>query len=897
MRLLGLFLPPDDVEVISGDLEEGFRENAARHGRRRATWWYWRQVLSILRARVFERGLDSPEPSRKRNTMAALRQDLAYAVRSLRKQPGFTATAVLMLAVGIGANVAIFALVNAILVRPLPFAQPDRLMLVHLRAPDAEAPGTYRNMIWSYPKYQFLREHQQTFESVGAFSSWTWNVTGSGSPERVVGEMVDATYLETLGVRARVGREFTTEEARSPGSAPLAMLGDGFWQRRFGGSPDVIGRTIGLNGIPHEVIGVLPPDFRGLTGQADLWVPLTTLPADLLGEKWNHSYTVVARVKPEVALRQADAETRTLGALLDQAIPSPIAGRGGFGASAGALNDQRADPLIRRSMLLLLVAVAAVLLIVCTNVANLVLVRALGRQREVGIRLALGASRWRIVRQLMTESLLLALVSAAAGLAVAYVLVSAGASMMPDLRVVLPTRGQSTGLTRVGLSAMSLDSGVLLFTGLTAVVAAILFGLGPAWRASRRDLSDAMKSGGSGSVSEGTRGTAVRNVMAVGEIAIALVLLTAGGLLVKSVSRLQATELGFDPVGLMAVRVALPGPQYTSERATQFLDQLVQRLAARAEVAGVAYGNCPPVSGGCNGTVATFPGRPPVASGSAPSVGVFWASPAYFDVLGIRVVKGRVFTSHDRAGQPKVVVINEAAAREFWGTEDPIGKRIGVGQGGFGDGAEVVGVVADVRYGEVEKAVSPDVYLPLQQSMRASGYLFVRGRVSNETLIPAIRAEVHAMDADLPVTDARTMEKRFGDATWRTRMSAWLLSAFAALALALAALGVYGVMTQGVQQRTREIGIRLALGAARADILRLIVGRVFAIAFAGIALGLAIAIPSMRALTALLYEVKPGDPLVLAALTLLLLSVALLAGYLPARRATRVDPLRTLRTE
>ena len=295
--------------------------------------------------------------------------------------------------------------------------------------------------------------------------------------------------------------------------------------------------------------------------------------------------------------------------------------------------------------------------------------------------------------------------------------------------------------------------------------------------------------------------------------------------------------------------------------------------------------------------MATFPGRPPVAPGSKPSVGVFWASPSYFDVLGVRLIRGRVFTEHDRLGQPKVVVINEAAARQFWGSEDPVGQRIGVGQGGFGDGAEVVGVVADVRYGEVETSVTPDVYLPLLQSMRSSGYLFVRGRGSNEALMSAIRAEVKSMDADLPVTDARTMEERFADATWRTRMSAWLLGAFAALALLLAALGVYGVMTQGVEQRTREIGLRLALGAAREDILRLIVGRVLAIALAGIALGVALAVPAMRLLTALLYQVEPGDPLVLATLTLVLLAVSLLAGYLPARRATRVDPLRTLRTE
>jgi putative ABC transport system permease protein len=888
-------LPADAAESISGDLEETFREHVARAGRRKAAWWYRRQVGSIVRAHAFTPASLPPDPPRKTVTMAAIRQDLTYAVRSLRKQPGFTATAVLMLSLGIGANVAIFSLVNALLLRPLPFAEPDRLMLVHLRAPDLESPGIHRNMVWSYPKYQFMREHQQTFESLGAFASWTWNVTGAGSPERAIGEMVDATYLQTIGVRPQLGRAFTIEEAGSAGSAPLAILSDGFWRRRFGGGTDVIGRTIGLDGIPHEIVGVLPTGFRGLTGQADVWVPLTTQPAEALAEKWNHSYTVVGRVKPGVPLRQADAETRTLGAGVNQAFPDPMGRPHRFGATAVPLNDERADPLIRRSILLLLIAVAAVLLIVCLNVANLVYGRALGRQREVAIRLALGASRWRIVRQLMTESVLLASLSAVAALAVAYVLVSAGASMLPDLRILLP-RGQSAGLTRVGLGGLSVDTGVLLFTACTAFVTAILFGLVPAWKASKRDLTAAMRTGGANCVSQGSRGTGARNLLAAGEIAVALVLLTAGGLLVKSVSRLQATELGFDPRALIAARVALPAPQYTSERATQFLDELLNRLAARPEVASVAYGNCPPVSGGCNGTTATFPDRP-VASGERPLVGVLWASPSYFDVLGIRLVKGRVFSDRDRQGQPKVVVINEAAAREFWGSADPIGKRIGVGQGGFGDGAEVIGIVADVRYGEVEKSVKPDVYLPLLQSRRSGGYLFVRGRVGNETLVPALRTEVQAMDPDLPLADVRTMEDRFGEATWRTRMSAWLLSAFAALALLLAALGVYAVMTQGVQQRAREIGVRLALGAARGDIFRLVIGRAVAIALAGIAAGLLLSIPSMRLLSALLYQVTPGDPMVPGTLALMLLAVALLAGYLPARRATRVDPLRTLRTE
>jgi putative ABC transport system permease protein len=894
--VLRVLFPPEQAEAIAGDLEESARGIAAREGHGRAAWWHLRQLLSIVLAHTFRRQAPADVPPQGRTFMRGIRQDLGYAVRALGRQTGFTLTVVLMLALGIGANVAIFSLVNAVLMRPLPFSAPERLMLVHLLGPDRESPGTYRRMIWSYPKYEVFRDNQHAFASTAAFGSFTWNVTGSATPERVTGEMVAASYFATLGVRPLSGRIFSPEETSTAGSTPLALLSDGIWRRRYGAAADAVGRTIGLNGIAYTIVGILPAHFRGITGQADIWVPVTTMPPELLQEKWNHSYTVVARLKSDISETQADAETRTLGASIDRLFPDPGQSGMRYGATAVPLDAHRADPLTRRSILLLLAAVVAVLLIVCINIANLMLVRALGRQREVAIRLAVGASRWRIVRQLMTESLVLSMAGALAGLAVAYALVSLGASMMPDLRMVLP-RGDAAGLTRVALDGVSLDSGGLLFTLAVTIVTAMLFGLGPAWRASRRDLAEAMKTGGGGAVSAPRRGVAVRNVMVVGEIALALVLLTAGGLLIKSVIRLQATELGFEPAGLIAVRIALPGPKYTPRRATQFLEDVLSRLAARGEVASVAYGSCPPVSGGCNSTTATIPGGAAVAKGSEPLVGVIWASPSYFDAMRVRLVTGRLPSPADRADHPKVVVVNETAARQFFGSGDPIGRRIAIGQGGFGDGAEIVGVVGDVRYGAVETPVTPDVYLPLLQSTRMSGYLFIRGKVSDEVLVGAVRAELQALDPDLPLTDIKTMERRFDDATWRTRVSAWLLGSFALLALLLAALGVYGVITQGVAQRTREIGVRLAMGATRDDILRLVIGRALSLAIAGVALGIAIAVPSMRLLTALLYRVQPSDPVVLGTLAATLLAVALLAGYVPARRATRVDPLRTLRAE
>jgi putative ABC transport system permease protein len=897
--LLRFVLSDEDFETIAGDLEELFVSDVVpRRGRRAARRWYWRQVASVIAARTFSPS-DPAQPEPKRTTMATLRQDLSYAWRALRRQPGFTAVAVLTLALGIGANVAMFSLVNAVLFRRLPFSEPDRLMAVHLLTPERDTPGIYQHMIWSYPKYQFFREHQQVFESTAIFYGAEWSLTGSGSPERLPGEYVDAAYLPTLGITPKIGRGFTPEETAAPGSAPIVVVGHGLWQRRYHGDTAVLGQTLGLNGIPHTIIGVLPPAFEGLSGRAEVLVPVTTQSAGDLGEAWNHSYRQVARLKAEVSPAQAEAAVRVLGAQVHAAYAAPPglvnAASDVWGATAVPLNDERVDPLIRRSVLLMLAVVASVLLIVCVNLANLMLVRALARQREIGIRLALGASRARILRQLMTESLLLALLGAVGGVAVAYGAILGGSALLPDLRMVLPP--PTAGLTRVGLGMLGLDGVTLLFTlGVTAATA-LLFGLGPAWRAARRDLTATLRAGSSGAVSQGASKLGVRTFLIVGEIALALVLLTAGGLMLKSAARLQSTELGFQPDSLLTVRLALPAPKYNQARATQVIVDLLERLKQEPGIDAVAYGSCPPISGYCNATTATFPDRPPAAPGTSPVVGVYWASPALFDVLGVRLMRGRVFNDQDRVGQQKVVVINETAARAFWGSADPVGKRIAVGQGGFHSGAEVIGVVADVRYGTVEAAVRPDVYLPLLQAARTWGIIFVRGRSTPGQLVPAVRAQIRALDPDLPLIDVKTMDDRFSDATWRTRASAWLLGVFAALALTLAAIGIYGVMSQAVSQRAREIGVRLALGADRADILRLILGRAIIFSTTGVLLGVALAIPSMRALTALLYQVKPGDPTVLALLAAGLLLVAMFASYLPALRATRLDPLTTLRSE
>jgi putative ABC transport system permease protein len=754
-------MPAEDAEAIAGDLEETLNVTIVpRRGVRPAAFWYWRQVSSIVWSHLRQPAFDATSPRRRRMTMP-IRQDLAYGWRTLRARPAFTIVAVLMLAVGIGATVAIFSLVNALMLKPLPFDEPQRLMFLHLLMPERDSPGIFRPTYWSYPKYLRFRDEQHSFESSALFVGREYNLTGSGSPARVSLELVEHTYFNVLGVAPLVGRTFTADETRAAGSEPLVLLGHGFWISRFGGDASVVGRTLGLNGVAHTILGVLPRGFRGLSGTAEVWIPVTTIPADDLNEALSHSYRVVARRAVNVSTTEAQSEVRLLGDRIDQYYADGLAGRR-WGATAMSLDDSRIDPLVRRSVLLLLAAVTSVLLIVCVNLANLTLVRALARQREVAIRLALGASRLRIIRQLMTENLLLAALGTLAGLLVAYGAIRAGTALLPEAGTVLP-RGPSIGLTRLGLDHLGLDGTTLIFTILVGVAASVLFGLGPAWTTSRRDLTTVIKIG-SGAVSHGNRGFALRSLLLVSEMALALVLLTAGGLMLTSVIRLQATSLGFDPRSLLTAGLALPDPQYEPARATQLIDRLITRLESQAGIGSIAYGSCAPVSDGCNGTLATFPGRPPLPNARRPFIGVRWASPRYFDALKIRLVRGRVFTERDRAGQPKVVVINETAAKAFWPAGDAIGQRIGVGQGGFSDGAEVVGIVADVRYGAMESTITPDVYLPVLQSMRSSGLIFVRSNLSGAALAPTLRRELEALDPDLPLTDMRLMDARLGDA-------------------------------------------------------------------------------------------------------------------------------------
>jgi putative ABC transport system permease protein len=820
--------------------------------------------------------------------MDTILQDLRYAVRTLARHSGFTAIAVLTLALGIGANTAIYSVVDATLLRTLPFYQPSRLMKVALVAPGLHGEPPRDDVVWSYPKYETFRQLQQVFSDSAVYRSSTDNLTATDDPEQIRGEIVSASYFPLLGVKAAVGRVFLPEEDVTAEKDMVALISHSLWEQRYGGDPAAIGKTISLDSVPYTIVGVLPAGFQGLSGPADVWRPVHTLSwADDLSQRWSHSWEMIARLKPGVTAGQAKSAVTLLGAQIDRA--HAMRNSAAWGAKARTLDEARLDPAVRKSVLVLFGAVSFVLLIACVNIANLLLARGSTRTREIAIRLAIGARRSRLVRQLLTESLLLAMLGAVASVAMAW----AGLRALEWINPANPaTAGNAfgrriSGLTALGLDSIRLDSRALLFTFGIAVLTGILFGLAPAWQASRAAVADALKNAAARPLGILTG----KSVLVVAELALALVLLVGAGLMLKSFSRLLAGRTGVDADRVLTVRMN------KTPTTASFFSELERRVAALPGVESAGLMNCHALAGGCNSTVIWFRDKPPVPSGSEPIVGVHWASPGYFKSVRIPLLRGRSFTHADRQGAQKVVLINDSAARRFWPGEDPIGHHIGVGQGGFGDSAEVIGIVGDVRYGEMDQPAVPDVYLPYLQSPRGSLILYVRTAGNPVALVQAVRREVRALDKDLPVYDIKTMPERITAATARTRFSAILLAVFAGIALVLSAVGIYGVMSYVVTQRTREIGIRMALGARQRDVLALVLGRGAILATAGIVIGVAGGLAATRVLASMLYEVRPSDLETYAVIALLLLVVALAASYFPARRASWVDPSTALRAE
>jgi putative ABC transport system permease protein len=820
--------------------------------------------------------------TRRTNMIADLWQDLRFGARTLLKNPGFTLVAVLTLALGIGANTAIFSVVSALLLRPLPYPQPEQLVKVFRTRPDA-AKGMLPS-IWSYPRFGMLRDQNQSFAAVVGFNQSPYNLTGTDAPERLQVEMVSDGYFPLLGVNAIVGRSFTAEDA-----GEVALLGYGLWQRRYGGDPQVVGKTIELDKQAFTIVGVLPPGFRGQSGTADVWLPMVAAAKfvrTVLTHPNDHWFQVIARLKDDVTLTAAQADLQLLSAEIERKYPSPKdTSAGNTAPMLAPLQAAKVDPALKTSFLLLLSAVGLVLLIACANVANLLLARAMARRREFALRAALGASPKRLLRQLITESLLLALTGGALGVLFAHW----GVALLMNIRPSDNTQFWTSYSHTFNFFTVNLDWRVLGFNFALALLTGLMFGLLPALQSSFINVNAALKEGAG---FQGGRKSKVRSLLVVGEIALALVLLSGAGLMINSLLRLQSVNLGFAPENLLTMTV------YSRDAEPEFYEQALARVQALPGVEAASFSRNAPLLGRYARAVIDIEGRADIKQAG---VGFHSVSPDYFKTLGIALLRGRVFTPRDRAGAQRVALLNKAAAERFFPGEDPIGKRLRpyvIPQYETTEKfLEIVGVVADVPYGSLEEVMGPDIYVSALQPTDQMRMLIVRSNLDTAALTAAIQREVLALDRNVPLTAIQTMKERAAEVTSRTRFIAVLLGLFAGLALLLAGIGIYGVMAYSVAARTREVGVRMALGAQPGDVIRLVFKEGMSLAGIGVAIGLLASLALTRLMQGLLFGVGANDPLTFSAGALLSLCVALLACWLPARRATRVDPLVALRSE
>ncbi|HWS90077.1 MAG TPA: ABC transporter permease [Pyrinomonadaceae bacterium] len=806
-------------------------------------------------------------------------QDVKFGARTLMKNRGFTLVAVLTLAVGIGANTAIFSVVEAVLLRPLPYDNADRVVMlwehnrVRNRPRNVVNPGNL--MDW--------RDQSGSFEEVAAFVDQRYNLTGAGEPEEVAGQAATPNLFKLLGARPALGRTLLAGD-EAEGGENVAVISHGLWQRRFGGSPDVLGRTLSLGGNPVTVVGVMPPDFRwfvkenSLTGKpAELWVPMA-LTEQQRTERRGRYLSAVALLKPGVTVEQAQSELDTVTARLEAQYEIDK----GWGGSVVPLREQLAGE-IRPALLVLLGAVACVLLIACVNVANLQMARAAGRRKEIALRAALGAGRLRLIRQLLTESLLLAAAGGALGLLLAHWCVEALVALGPQ---------NLLGAGQAGVNPM-----VLLFTLGVTLLTGLAFGVVPAVETSRLNLSESLKESSRGDVGAGRAGR-VRAVLVVAETGLALVLLVGAGLMVRSFQRLQAVDPGFDPSNLLTMRLMLPQTKYPEDaRKVEFFRRVTEQLRALPGVSSASAVSALPFADIGSATSFTVEGRPALPPGQRQGTDVRVADEHYFRTMNIPVISGRTFTEQEAVENRRVAVVNEAMVRKYFPGEDPLGKRVLVNMGTNPVPTEIVGVVGDARYDKLDGELRPMVYWTPPQLAYSSMWLVVRTAGDPAALGPAAVREIQAVDREQPVADVRTMEGWLAESTARARFGTLLLGAFACTALLLAAVGLYGVLSYSVTQRRNEIGIRMALGAQARDVLKLMVGQGMRLVLVGVVLGLAGALALTRVMSGLLYDVAATDPPTFAANALLLMAVSLAACYIPARRATRVDPATALRRE
>jgi predicted permease len=804
-------------------------------------------------------------------------QDMRYAARTLTKNPGFSLIAIITLALGIGANTAIFSVANAVLLRPLNYKDSDQLVLLNHHYKKV-------NLVsgMSPIGYTHYRDNSKSFESIAALTWWSVNLTGVGDPERLTGSAVTHTFFQTLGVEAALGRVFTPEEDQ-PGRNGVVVLSDSLWQRRFAADRQIVGKTITLNGTPYTVVGVMPPGFqfaRELGQTIDIYSPLAITP-QMLARGWHwEPLASIARLKQNVTPRQAQAEMDTIVASLPAAIDKSF-----WGLLLRPLHE-RVVGQIRRPLWILMAAVGFVLLIACANVANLLLARAAARQKEIAIRAALGAGRWRVIRQLLTESALLALIGGALGLLLAYW----GLGLLLSLGEIFIPRAYEVGI----------DGRMLAFTVVISLLTGLLFGLAPALQSSRTDLLETLKEGGRSGVAQ-TRGW-MRKGLLVFEVTSALVLLIGAGLLIKSFWLVQKVNPGFDPYQLLTLQLDLPDTKYEEPAQIDgFLQRILTEIAALPGVKSTGISSTIPMrSSNQNDSTFEIEGRAPAPGELGPWGDLWFAGANYFQTMNIPLIRGRYFDDRDVLDAPFVAIIDETMARKWWPNEDPIGKRIWIYENdpqGNKRWREIVGIVGHVKREGLDQEASVQYYLPHRQSPTSNVILAVRTVAEPESMTTAVRGVIQSADKELPVYSVRTMERTMADSTSQRRFATILLGVFALVALILSSVGLFGVMSYTVAKRTHEIGIRMALGAQTLDVLKLIIRQGMILVLTGVAIGLMAAFGLTRLMKAMLFGISETDTTTFVIIPLLLAVVAMLACYLPARRATKVDPLIALRSE
>ncbi|HEU4432471.1 MAG TPA: ABC transporter permease [Pyrinomonadaceae bacterium] len=807
--------------------------------------------------------------------MSTLFADIRFGARMLLKSPTMTFIALLALTLGIGANTAIFSVVHAVLLRSFPYADADRIVLVWEQK---QGGRTDQNVI-NLGNFMDWKEQNQVFSDMAVFFDRSLNLTGDGEPEEVPVQFATTNLFSVLGTNPLLGRTFNADEG-GQGQPGLAVISYGLWQRRFGGDTQIVGRQINLNNQPSTVIGVMPANFgwhiqKGtqVSKPADIWMPFQ-ITNDLRGRRGRFASSV-ARLKPGVTIEQAQADMDTVAARLAQQYTFNAT----WGVNVVPLRTQFTGE-IRKPLLILLGAVGFVLLIACANVANLLLARASARRREIAVRTGLGASRWRITRQLLTESVMLSVIGGTLGVLVAWWGTKALVALSPP--------------ALIDLQRVSVNLPVLGFTLGLAVITGLIFGLAPALEATRFDLHNSLKEGGK---NVGGGGHRLRNVFVITQVALALVLLVGAGLLVRSLNRLQSVDPGFNPENLLTVRVTLPGQRYEeAPKRIDFFQQAIARMKAIPGVEAAGAINTPPFTGLYSGTTVEVDGQklPP---GQELKTGICVTDVNYFQAMQIPLKQGRFYTEQEATTMRHVVLVNEAFVRKNLGGENPLGHKLTIYMKDDNVPTEIIGVVGDHKHLGLDTSVEPVAYWPHPELVYPGMTIVLRTRGDASAVAPAAREVIRGLDPQQPIGEISTMESLLSTSVARSRFSAWLLAVFSVVALVMAAVGIYGVMSYSVLQRTHEIGVRMALGAQRFDVLKLIVTKGVVLALIGVAVGLAASFAVTRLLSTLLFEVTTTDAVTFAAVSVGLFVVTLLACYVPARRATRVDPLKALRYE